>query len=107
MPLKAFRLKPSIRFSNILYVTCPYIFLRENLELVVLSSVVKLVLKADDLLELPDLPVGFVTHQRAVEVHGKQYEDNPKWYHDTGGGNGRGFSRADCVIFAIVGACER
>lgn len=88
-----------------MYVTC--IFLREGLELIILSPVVKLILKADDLLQLPDLPVSFVTHQCAVEVHREQYEDNPKWHHNAGGGYGRCLSRADGVIFAIISASER
>lgn len=89
-----------------LYLTCPYIFLREGLEFIVLSPVVKLVLETDDLLQLPDLSVSFVTHQRAVEVHREQYENNSKWHHYTGGGNGRCLSRADGAIFTIIDASE-
>lgn len=68
---------------------------------------VELVLETNDLLQLPDLSVGFVTHQRAVEVHGEQYEDDPERHHDTGGGYGGGFPRADGSIFAVIAARVR
>ena len=83
------------------------LLLREGLELVAVCPVVELVLKANDLLKLLDLTVGFVTHQCAIEVHSEQYEDNPKWHHDTGGGYGCSFSRADGAILAVVAACVR
>lgn len=101
------RLQPFfLIFFYKLYMTCPCLFLREGLQLIVLNPVVKLVLETDDLLQLPDLSVSFVAHQRAVEVHREQYEDDPKWHHYAGGGNGRCLSRADGAIFAIIGAFE-
>lgn len=87
--------------------TCPDIHLREGLELIVFSPVVELVLETDDLLQLSDLPVGFVTHQSAVEVHRKKNEDNTKRHHDAGGGYGRCLSGADGVICVAISALER
>lgn len=56
-----------------------------------IPPVVQLVLQpgeVGELLQLLKLPVSLVADQGAVEVHGKDDEDQPKGHHDGGGGDG-------------------
>lgn len=78
-----------------------------RLKVVIFSPVVKLVLKAYDLLQLPDLPVCFVTDKRAVKMDGKHNENQPKRHHDAGGGDGRGLPGTDGAVVFLVGALQR
>lgn len=70
-----------------------------RLQVLVLGPVVQLVLEADHLLQLTDLPVRLVTDQGAVKVDGEDDENDPKWHHDAGGGDGRRLAGTD---FAVV-----
>lgn len=59
-----------------------------GLQVVILSPVVQLVLEPNDLLQLPDLSVCFVTDECAVKVNSKDDKNKSKWHHDAGGGDG-------------------
>lgn len=73
-----------------------------GLQFVVLGPVVQLVLEPNDLLQLPDLSVRFVTDERAVKVDGEHDEDESKRHHDAGGSDGRRLARTyGAVVFFI------
>lgn len=76
-----------------------------DLQIVVLTPVVQLVLELNDLLQLLDLPVRFVTDERAVKVDGEHDKNDSKRHHDAGGSDGRGLTRtyAAVVMFALEG----
>lgn len=78
-----------------------------RLKVIIFSPVVKLVLKAYDLLQLPDLPVCFVTDKRAVKMDGKHNKNQSKRHHDAGGGDGGGLPGADGAVVLRVGALQR
>lgn len=59
-----------------------------GLQLVVLTPMVQLSLELDDLLQLFDLPVRFVTDQSAVKVDGEHDKNESKRHHDAGGSDG-------------------
>lgn len=74
-----------------------------GLQVVILSPVVQLVLEPNDLLQLPDLSVRFVTNQRAVKVDGKHDKNDSERHHDAGGSDGRGLTGADgAVVFSVA-----
>lgn len=62
---------------------------------------VQLVLEPNDLLQLPDLSVCFVTNECAVEVDSKHDKNESEWHHDTGGRDGRSLTRTDGAIIFL------
>lgn len=65
---------------------------------------VQLVLEPDDLLQLPDLSVRFVTDECAVKVDSEDDKNESKRHHDAGGGDGCGLARTyGAVSFVRVG----
>lgn len=72
-----------------------------SLQVIIFGPVVELILQSDDLLQLPNLPVRFVTDKRAVKVNGKYDENDPKRYHDAGWCNGSSLSRTYGDVFLL------
>lgn len=77
-----------------------------GLQVVVLSPVLQLVLEPNDLLQLSDLSVCFMTDERAVKVDSEHDKNKSKWHHDAGGSYGRSHARTYGVIFLICVAFE-
>lgn len=77
-----------------------------GLQVVILSPVVQLVLELNDLLQLSDLPVCFVTHQRAVKVDGEHDKNESKRHHDAGGSDGCGLAGTYSTIVLVGVAFE-
>lgn len=74
-----------------------------SLQVVILRPLVQLVLEPNDLLQLSDLPVCFVTDERAVEVDGEHNKNESKRHHDAGGSDGRRLTGAySAVVFRVV-----
>lgn len=77
-----------------------------RLHVVILNPVFQLVLEANDLLQLPDLPVRFMTDERAVKVNGEHNKNNSKWHHDAGGSNGCGLPRTYGAVARSLSSVE-
>lgn len=71
-----------------------------SLQVVILRPVVQLVLEPNDLLQLSDLPVCFVTDECAVKVDGEHNENKSKRHHDAGGSDGRSLTGAYGTVVA-------
>lgn len=78
-----------------------------GLQVVIFSPVVKLVLQPYDLLQLPDLPVCFVTDKGAVKMDGKHNKNQSKRHHDAGRGDGRGLAGTYGAVVFLVVALQR
>lgn len=71
-----------------------------------IPPVVQLVLQpgeVGELLQLLKLPVSLVADQGAVEVHGKDDEDQPKGHHDGGWGDGGRHACRECSVVVAAG----
>lgn len=68
---------------------------------------VQLVLEPNDLLQLPDLPVRFVTDECAVKVNGEDDKNDSKWYHDAGWSDGCGLAGTDGAVVSLRAAFKR
>lgn len=77
-----------------------------GLQVVVLSPVLQLVLEPNDLLQLSDLSVRFMTDERAVKVDSEHDKNESKWHHDASGSYGCGLARTYGAVFLIRVAFE-
>lgn len=73
-----------------------------GLQVVILRPVVQLVLELNDLFQLSDLPVRFVTDERAVKVDGEHDKNESERHHDAGGSDGCGLARTYGAVVVVA-----